>query len=98
MGVKLDRDDSAKKKAGEPLHDSNERLVTEAIYTGGVLKPVEAIQLCEKERVRVIVERIEPTERPDRDALVARLREGIDSMDFRSRGPYPLREELHDRG
>ena len=77
------------------MHDSNDRQVTEAIYTRGVLKPVEAIQLREQERVRLTVEKIEPTERPDRDALLTRLREGIESMDFHSRGPYPSGEELH---
>ena len=80
------------------MSDSNDRQVTEAIYTEGVLKPVDPIQLREKERVRVIVEKIEPDERRDRDALLGRLRRGIESMSFRSRGPYPSREELHDRG
>ena len=80
------------------MHDSNDRQVTEAIYSDGVLKLIDAIQLREKERVRVIVEKIESTESCERDALLARLREGIESMNFRSRGGYPSREDLHDRG
>ena len=80
------------------MNENNARQVTEAIYTNGVLKPVEGLHLGEKERVRLIVERLESAGSPDdRDALLAKLRAGIDSMSFRSRGPYPSREELHDR-
>lgn len=36
--------------------------VTDAIYTGGVLKPLSSISLHESERVRLIIERTAPTE------------------------------------
>jgi predicted DNA-binding antitoxin AbrB/MazE fold protein len=70
--------------------------ITEAIYTQGVLKPAIDLNLREQQRVRVIVEPMEdPLE--DRDAAVARLKAGIASMQFFSKGPLPTREELHDR-
>ena len=62
-----------------------------------MLKPVDPIHLREKERVRLTVEKLESAERRDRDALLAQLRAGIESMNFHSRGAYPSREELHDR-
>ena len=67
----------------------------EAIYTGGVLKPTHALPLRDKQRVRLTVETIDAPE-TDRQAAVARLRAGIDSMSFFSEGPLPTREELHD--
>ena len=79
------------------MSEPNARQVTEAIYSDGVLKPVGPIELREKERVRLTVERLDSTEPADRDAILARLRAGIEGMNFRSRGPYPAREELHDR-
>lgn len=69
---------------------------TEAVFTHGVLKPATDLGLREQQRVRITVE---PTEegRGDRDAAVARLKEGIASMRFFSKGHLPTREELHDR-
>jgi predicted DNA-binding antitoxin AbrB/MazE fold protein len=70
--------------------------ITEAIFTGGVLKPVNALSLKESQRVRLIVEPIgDPL--PDRDAALNRLRAGIGSMLFFSTGRLPSRDELHDR-
>jgi predicted DNA-binding antitoxin AbrB/MazE fold protein len=70
--------------------------VTEAIFTGGVLKPVEALSLKESQRVRLIVEPIgDPL--PDRDASLKKLLAGIEGMRFFSTGKLPLRDELHDR-
>jgi len=70
--------------------------ITEAIFTGGVLKPVETLSLKESERVRLIVEPIgDPL--PDRDAALKRLRAGIEGMQFFSTGKFPSRDELHDR-
>ncbi len=69
---------------------------TEAIYSHGVLKPVEGLNLREQQRVRVIVEPID--DQPlDRDAALARLKAGIANMQFFSNGPMPKREDLHDR-
>ena len=69
---------------------------TEAIYTNGVLKPTRDLDLREQQRVRVIVETIEDGT-DDRPAAVARLKAGIDSMQFFSNGRLPTRDELHDR-
>jgi predicted DNA-binding antitoxin AbrB/MazE fold protein len=79
------------------MDQCNAKQVTEAIYTNGVLKPVDRINLREKERVRLTVERLEAAAAADRDTLLAKLRAGIERMNFRSRGPYPSREEIHDR-
>ena len=75
--------------------------VIEAIYTHGVLEPLEALDLSEKQRVRLIVQPIDgvgPLCPPsDREAAMTRLRAGIASMNFRLTGPLPTRDELHDR-
>ncbi len=68
----------------------------EAIYTGGVLKPTRELPLKDKQRVRLTVETLdEPS--GDRQAAIAHLKAGIESMRFFSKGPLPNREELHDR-
>jgi predicted DNA-binding antitoxin AbrB/MazE fold protein len=70
--------------------------ITEAIFTGGVLKPVDALSLKESQRVRLIVEPLgDPL--PDRDAALKRLRTGIEGMRFFSTGRLPSRDELHER-
>ena len=69
---------------------------TEAIYTGGILKPTGDLTLRDKQRVRLTVETIDEPN-VDREAAVARLKAGIASMRFFSEGPLPSREELHDR-
>jgi predicted DNA-binding antitoxin AbrB/MazE fold protein len=70
--------------------------ITEAIFTGGVLKPVDDLCLRESQRVRLIIEPIgDPL--PDRDAAMKKLRSGIESMRFFSKGELPSRDELHDR-
>ncbi|HAK96635.1 MAG TPA: hypothetical protein DCM87_16990 [Planctomycetes bacterium] len=71
--------------------------VTEAIYTKGVLKPLQPLDLRESERVRLMVQKLDESPRQDREALLAKLREGIEKMNFRSNGRYPSRDELHDR-
>jgi predicted DNA-binding antitoxin AbrB/MazE fold protein len=70
--------------------------VTDAIYTGGVLKPLGDISLQESERVRLIIERTgqSPT---DRRLAFERLRTGIAKMHFFLSGPLPSRDDLHDR-
>ena len=70
--------------------------ITEAMYTRGVLKPETDLNLREQQRVRVIVEPMEDT-RGDRDAAVTRLKAGIASMQFFSKGPLPTRQDIHDR-
>lgn len=70
--------------------------VTDAIYTGGVLKPLGNVSLRECERVRLTIEREGPSE-PDRQIAWERLRAGIEQMQFRLSGPLPSRDSLHDR-
>jgi predicted DNA-binding antitoxin AbrB/MazE fold protein len=72
--------------------------VTEAIYTGGVLKPVEALALREAQRVRLVIELLDDgTDRGERSEALQRLRAGIEGMRFFSQGRLPNRDELHDR-
>lgn len=70
--------------------------VTDAIYSGGVLKPLGKVSLREAGRVRLIIERSESTPEGRRLAL-DRLRAGIAKMRFRSSGPLPGRADLYDR-
>ena len=69
--------------------------VTEAVYSRGVLRPVEDLALAEGQRVRLIVEHIDDV-RADRAAALARLKAGIAGMQFFSEGRLPNRDELHD--
>lgn len=70
--------------------------VTDAIYSGGVLKPLGDVSLQESERVRLIIERKEPSEQ-SRQVALERLRAGIAQMGLFLTGPLPARDELHDR-
>ena len=70
--------------------------VTEAIFSGGILKPVDNLALRESQRVRLIVEALdEPLE--DRSVALKKLIAGIEGMRFFSQGKLPARDELHDR-
>lgn len=71
--------------------------VAEAVYSGGVLKPTTPLDLKESQRVRLVLEPIEPAGPEDREAALDRLRKGIEQMQFRSTAPYPTRDDLHDR-
>src|ERR1700726_4173265 len=72
--------------------------VTEAVYSQGVLKPVEDLGLHEDQRVRLIVETVDDkVANRDSGAALARLKAGIAKMQFFSQGPLTSREELHDR-
>jgi predicted DNA-binding antitoxin AbrB/MazE fold protein len=71
--------------------------VTEAIFSGGVLKPLTDLGLKESERVRIIVQPIARPNSGGRIAAMERLRRGIATMRFRSTGPLPTRDQLHDR-
>jgi predicted DNA-binding antitoxin AbrB/MazE fold protein len=70
--------------------------ITEAIFSGGVLKPLEDLALREAQRVRLIVEPIDEVP-ADRQAALKKLLAGIESMQLRSTGKLPSRDELHDR-
>jgi len=71
--------------------------VTEAVFSDGVLKPVDDLQLREQQRVRLIIEPVDAGLDSDRAGALSRLRAGIASMSFSSSGPLPIRDELHDR-
>ena len=74
--------------------------VVEAIYSHGVLEPLESLDLTEKQHGRLIVQSIDgvaASGRPaDREAAMMRLRAGIASMNFRLIGPLTTRDELHE--
>jgi predicted DNA-binding antitoxin AbrB/MazE fold protein len=71
--------------------------VTEAVFSQGVLKPVDRLQLQEHQRVRLIIEPVDGGQALDRVAALNRLRAGIASMAFSSSGRLPARDDLHDR-
>jgi predicted DNA-binding antitoxin AbrB/MazE fold protein len=71
--------------------------ITEAVFSHGVLKPVEELQLREEQRVRLIIEPVDVIGVSDRTTALNRLRAGIASMSFSSSGALPTRDELHDR-
>jgi predicted DNA-binding antitoxin AbrB/MazE fold protein len=70
--------------------------VTDAIYSGGVLRPLGDVSLHESERVRLIIERQESSVQSRQFAL-DRLRAGIAEMGLCLSRPLPSRDELHDR-
>ena len=70
--------------------------VTEAIFSGGILKPIDNVRLRESQRVRLIIEPLNETPVNRTDAL-KRLIAGIEGMRFFSQGKLPTRDELHDR-
>ena len=73
--------------------------IVEAIYSDGVLEPLQNLNLPDKQRVRLIVQPIDGAAKSgaDREAAMKRLRAGIASMNFRLNGPLPTRDELHER-
>lgn len=84
--------------------------VVEAIYSHGVLEPLEALELPEFQRVELTVRPIDGAARADapwpepapskqeRDASLAELFAEIDRMDLHLRVRMPTRDELHERG
>ena len=72
--------------------------VVEAIYSNGVLTPVETLELAEQQRVRITVESLERPSPSEREAAMKRFRERTENSDFRLNGPLPTRDELHERG
>ena len=71
--------------------------VIEAIYTKGVLKPVEALDLAEQQRVRLTIEPLDTRSDEERQAALERLIEGLKRSKLRLEGPLPTRDELHER-
>ena len=71
--------------------------VVEAIYSHGVLRPLDPLQLLEDQRVRVTIETIDVQPTGDREAALQRLMEHLQRSTFSHGGPYPTRDELHER-
>jgi len=71
--------------------------VIEAIYSHGVLQPLEALELAEKQRVRLTIETVAGQLEKERDVAFADFLDGVKGMKFRSNGSLPTRDELHDR-
>jgi len=71
--------------------------VVEAIYSHGVLEPLEALELPDKQRVRLTVESIDGTSGEQRQAALQRFLEHIKRSNFRIQGRLPSRDELYDR-
>lgn len=71
--------------------------VVEAIYSGGLLRPTETLDLADQQRVRLIVETLDTPRPEERAAGLERLRERIERGNFCYSGPLPTRDELHDR-
>jgi predicted DNA-binding antitoxin AbrB/MazE fold protein len=69
---------------------------TEAVYSNGVLRPVEDLGLTEGQRVRLTVEQL-VDDAEYRAAAMNNLRAAVTEMGFRSSGPLPTRDELHER-
>jgi len=68
----------------------------EAIYTNGMLKLAGSLPLEEQQRVRLTIEKL-GTVVDRREAAISRFKAGVKAMGFRSLGPLPNRDELHDR-
>jgi len=71
--------------------------VTEAVYADGVLKPEGEVSLRANERVRLIILSLEPLEEDGRDIAITELQAAIGRSRFRSTGPLPGRDDLHER-
>jgi predicted DNA-binding antitoxin AbrB/MazE fold protein len=71
--------------------------VIEAIFSNGVLKPVEALDLPEQQRVRLMIEPINPEMQMDPEVAMKRLLERLEKSTFCYGGPLPTRDELHER-
>ncbi len=71
--------------------------IVEAIYSHGVLEPLDSLDLPEGQRVRLTIEAIDGRTEAEREAarhaLIARLKKSPLSYG----GPMPTRDELHER-
>lgn len=71
--------------------------VVEAIYTHGMLEPLESLGFPENQRVRLTIEPMDGKGDEQRQAALERLFEHVKRSNFRIQGPLPSREELYDR-
>lgn len=72
----------------------------EAVFSGGVFRPTESVQLPDQQKVTLYYQTAEPISFPSdsqRRAALERLWKKVDEMNIRIMGPYPSRDELHER-
>lgn len=84
-------------KSSHAAYNSGMTKVIDAIFSNGVRRPIQTLNLPEHQRVRLIVQTIDGLSTADRQAALKQLRSGIAGMDFRLQGSLPTRDELHDR-
>ena len=58
---------------------------------------LEGLPCVAGNRVEVIILVTDETTQAERDEALKRFNERADQMQFRSTGPYPTRDELHER-
>ncbi len=78
-------------------YNSSMTRIVEAIYADGVLEPLESLDLPERQRVRLTIEPINGNPPGDRQAAMQRLIARLQDSAFSHGGPYPSRDELHER-
>jgi predicted DNA-binding antitoxin AbrB/MazE fold protein len=74
----------------------------DAIVDKGVLRPVRPLPLADKARVRITIEPVAETTNglhtdAERERAMTELLDRLARSPFRSEGPYPTRDELHER-
>jgi predicted DNA-binding antitoxin AbrB/MazE fold protein len=77
----------------------NDKVEFEAVFENGVLRPVRPVTLTEHGRFVVTAQPLLNGSMSDSDRLRAwdDFFAQADAMQFRSDGPYPTRDELHER-
>lgn len=71
--------------------------ITNATFEDGVLRPEQDLHLRPNERVRIIVQQLNDLSPEARAQAVKDLFALLDRIGFKSEGPYPTRDELHER-
>jgi predicted DNA-binding antitoxin AbrB/MazE fold protein len=71
--------------------------VLKAVYSRGVFRPLEAVELAENQPVELTVKTVAAASNGDRDAARQRLLESLRSSPLRLTRPLPTRDELHKR-
>jgi len=71
--------------------------IVEAIYSDGVLRPVETLELAERQRVRLTIEPVDPRSENERTQARRELIERLKRSKLSYGGALPTRDELHER-
>lgn len=71
--------------------------VVEAIYSRGVLTPVESLDLPDQQRVRLTLEPLDPPASEKRREAFRRFQKSVEQGSFYLKGKLPTRDELHER-